>query len=231
MADRSKPQDQARGREASGFSFALEEKDGRLWLAALHRPEWTPICADWLNAEMHSRVRAGRRQLLARALGLAKNPDQEILDATAGLGRDGWTLAALGARVTLCERTLQLYALQRDARARASAQAPEIAARVELLQADAHAVLAGARRWDAVYLDPMYPHRGKSALPQKEMQLLRELTGGDDDADALLAPALACARRRVVVKRPPHAPHLDGRRPALSMESAQARFDIYLAAV
>src|SRR3546814_12450240 len=72
----------------------------------------------------------------------------------------------------------------------------------------------GARQWDIVHLDPMYPHRDKQALPQKEMQILRELTGSDPDADTLLRPALAIARRRVVVKRPSHAPFLAGREPA-----------------
>src|SRR3546814_7853223 len=61
------------------------------------------------------------------------------------------------------------------------------------------------------------------ALPQKEMQILRELTGSDPDADTLLRPALAIARRRVVVKRPSHAPFLAGREPAFQLQGPQAR--------
>src|SRR3546814_16689246 len=79
----------------------------------------------------------------------------------------------------------------------------------------------GARQWDIVHLDPMYPHRDKQALPQKEMQILRELTGSDPDADTLLRPALAIARRRVVVKRPSHAPFLAGREPAFPLKGKQ----------
>lgn len=52
------------------------------------------------------------------------------------------------------------------------------------------------RAWDGeapqvVYLDPMFPHRDKSALVKKEMRLFRPLVGDDLDAPALLQAALA----------------------------------------
>ena len=47
----------------------------------------------------------------------------------------------------------------------------------------------------------MYPHRQKSALVKKEMRVFQSLVGADEDADLLLAPALALATV-VVVKRP-----------------------------
>lgn len=58
---------------------------------------------------------------------------------------------------------------------------------------------------DVVYLDPMYPHRQKSALVKKEMRVFQSLVGNDDDADSLLIPAMTIAKRRVVVKRPNYA--------------------------
>jgi len=220
---------QTLGSDARGFSFALQENAGRLELLALHRPEYGAICADWGSAEVRRRIAAGRKQLLARAIGLQKKPYLEVLDATAGLGRDGYTLAALGARVTMLERQPQIAALLQDAHRRALAD-PElaaVAARIELLDTDAASAMA-QRQWDTVYLDPMYPHSAKSALPQKEMQIFRDLTGGDADADALLAPALRAARLRVVVKRPAKAPWLAGRKPSLDFHGTQARFDVYL---
>lgn len=212
---------EAPGGDVRGLSFCLETVGGRRCLRALHRPDYGPICADWQNAEMHSRIRAGRKQLLARACGLQKPGHPQVLDATAGLGRDGYVLSALGARVTLCERHPLIVELLRDAARRAQSD-------IEIIHAPAAELLRGGRGWDVVYLDPMYPEKAKAALPGKEMQLFRELTGGDADADALLEPALRAARKRVVVKRPRHAGLLAGREPSLQMQSNQARFDIYL---
>lgn len=151
-----------------------------------------------------------------------------MLDATAGLGRDGFTLAALGAQVTLAERNPTLATLLTDARQRALADpaTAEAAARTDVICLDARKLMAAPATFDVVYLDPMYPGRGKTALAKKEMQLLRELTGGDADADGLLLAANA--RRRVVVKRPSSAPPLAGREPSFALAGTQARFDVYL---
>jgi 16S rRNA (guanine1516-N2)-methyltransferase len=173
-------------------------------------------------------VRAGKRQLLARAVGLHKDPALRVLDATAGLGRDGFTLAALGARVTLAERHPTVVALLEDARERAlrDPATAAAAARTTIVHADGRKLMGPPPSFDVVYLDPMYPGHNKAALAKKELQLLRELTGGDADADALLAGANA--RRRIVVKRPLSAPALAGRAPSLALGGTQARFDIYL---
>ncbi|MGQ0586178.1 MAG: class I SAM-dependent methyltransferase [Gammaproteobacteria bacterium] len=208
----------------------MRRRDGRLELVALHHPGYGAICADWTSPEVRRRVQGGRRQLLARAIGLHKDRDLTVLDATAGLGRDAFTLAALGARVTLAERNATIAALLADARGRALADpaTAEAAARTGIVCADARKLMGPTAEFDVVYLDPMYPERGKAALARKEMQLLRELTGGDADADALLAAANAC--RRIVVKRPRAAPPLAGRAPSLALSGTQARFDIYLTA-
>ncbi|NKF22590.1 class I SAM-dependent methyltransferase [Solimonas marina] len=216
---------------ARGFSFALESGADGLTLHAHHHPDFRPIRCDWTAPDIRRRVAGGRRQLLARAIGLHKQADLSVLDATAGLGRDGYVLAALGASVTMLERQPLFAALLADAHARAADQADHaaVAARIEVVAGDAASFMRDTtRRWDVVHLDPMYPHRGKQALPQKEMQILRELTDGDPDADALLAPALAVAQRRVVVKRPSHAPFLAGRPPNFQLDGSQARYDIYL---
>lgn len=213
-------------------AFALIVREGVLSLALRHQPQFQPLGIDWTAPALRRRILAGRRQLLGRAVGLNRSAALEILDATAGLGEDGFTLAGLGARVTLMERQPLVLELLRDAHRRASAQPEftEICARIELEAGDAHALDAAAKRWDVVYLDPMYPHaEARRALPRKGMQILRELTGGDADAETLLAPALAAARQRVVVKRPLHAAELGGRPPHHSLRGTQARFDIYLA--
>lgn len=212
-------------------AFALESLQDGLAIRALHRADWKPLIIDWLSAELRSRVRAGRRQLLARAAGLHRKPDARVLDATGGLGRDAYTLAALGAQVTLVERQPLTVELLRDAqrRARLSPDPAWVAAadRVLIIGSDALDVGRGQGPFDAVYLDPMYPDDGKSALPHKDMQLLRELAGDDLDALQLFEHALHLAPR-VAVKRPAKAPWISARKPDAVLEGTQARFDIYL---
>ena len=81
-----------------------------------------------------------------------------------------------------------------------------------------------------VYLDPMYPHKQKSALVKKEMRVFQHLVGADLDSDELLLPALQLAKKRVVVKRPDYAEFICGKQPHFSRETKNHRFDIYMGA-
>jgi 16S rRNA (guanine1516-N2)-methyltransferase len=85
-----------------------------------------------------------------------------------------------------------------------------------------------AEKPDVIFLDPMYPHREKSALVKKEMRFIRLLAGDDQDSAALLKAALAKAKQRVVVKRPKLAPPLSGPEPSFTISSKKNRFDVYL---
>lgn len=215
------------GEDARGF---LLEPDaaGRLGLRAQHRPEVGRLYIDWSDAEQQRRVAGGRRQLLARAAGIGRRSPLRVLDATGGLGRDAHLLASLGAEVSLAERQPMIYALLASAWEACRARTPEVAARLTLHAVDAFELLKSGQRWDVVYLDPMYPHRRKHALPGKEMQFFRELTGGDLDADGLLPLARRCADWRVVVKRPLAAAPLADTPPDQCLRGSQARFDLYL---
>lgn len=162
---------------------------------------------------------------------------EAVVDATAGLGADGFHLAARGARVTMVERSPLLAALLEDALGRAAGgelgpAAEEAAGRVELVVGDARAVLrSGAvppERLGVVYLDPMFPETGGRALPPKGMALLREVLGTDEDGAAeLLAAAREAAGRRVVVKRHLRAEPLAGAAPSGSLRGRTVRFDVY----
>ena len=213
-----------------GFLFCLRRVEDQLSLAAPHLAGYGAFSVDWASADVQRRISGGRKQLLAKAVGLHKKPDLKVFDGTAGLGRDSFTLAALGAEVTLAERNPVLVALLRDAHRRALTQNLLLgaASRLHIIQHDSAADFAAAQGHEVIYLDPMYPDDGKRALPSKEMQILRDLTGGDADADALLTGALQSGVSRIVVKRPSKAPWLAAIKPNLSMEGTQARFDIYL---
>ena len=109
------------------------------------------------------------------------------------------------------------------------------AARIQLQLVHANAIgwlqnqakQAAHHRPEVVYLDPMYPHRSKSALVKKEMRALRALVGDDEDASLLLQAARQCALKRVVVKRPKGAPLIDDTKPSGNVQSKNTRYDIY----
>jgi 16S rRNA (guanine1516-N2)-methyltransferase len=195
-----------------------------------------PVRVDFRAGPLAHRLRfgGGRRQPLARAVGMKPGFNPAIWDATAGLGRDALVLASLGSSVTLCERAPLLAALLHDALQRAcqdSGIGPWVEVRMHLLHADSITALAKLDREqqpDVVYLDPMYPPGRSSALVKKDMRALQVLLGGDRDSGLLLDAALASARRRVVVKRPRSAAWLAERKPDAEVESRNTRFDIYV---
>lgn len=102
-----------------------------------------------------------------------------VIDATAGLGRDAFVTASLGARVVMLERSPVVGALLRDAlrRAHADPVVSAIAARMQLVVTDAVTFLEtlttrpGKFHPDVVYLDPMYPHTNKTALQKRAAPL------------------------------------------------------------
>lgn len=191
------------------------------------------------KSEHRRRFGGGRGQSLAKAIGLKGGANPTVIDATAGLGKDAFVLACLGIQVTLIERSPTLTALLEDGLKRASHH-PKIKTIVSnhmnLVTADAIEWLAYLPKEqfpDVIYIDPMYPHRNKSALVKKEMRMLRDLVGDDEDASNLLHVALTCAKRRVTVKRPRTAPILNGstlnnRKPNSTVESKNTRYDIYV---
>ncbi len=192
------------------------------------QPRLSPLQVDF-GAHALQR-RRGRGELLTRAVGCHKGA-LRVIDATAGLGRDAFLLAARGCEVRLLEAHPVVHALLADGLRRAAAHddlAP-IVARMHLERADARQRLSGpAVVVDAVYLDPMYPERRRRALAGREMQYFQALLDHATDEATLLAAALSAARRRVVVKRPRKGRPLAGRAPDFSLTGRSTRFDVYL---
>ena len=213
--------------------YALQLGPEGLQLALLCPEAPGPVRVDFVAGALAHRHQfgGGSGQMIAKAVGVQPGIRPLILDATAGLGRDAFVLAGLGCDVTLIERHPLIAALLEDglSRARGDGVAGAIVARMRLVAGNAIALM---RAWESevpqvVYLDPMFPHRDKSALVKKEMRLFRPLVGDDDDACALLEAALALASHRVVVKRPRKAPAIGGVAPGYTLEGNSSRFDIY----
>ncbi|MGD8107348.1 16S rRNA (guanine(1516)-N(2))-methyltransferase RsmJ [Pantoea sp. FN0302] len=213
--------------------MALVMTPDRLELRKRDEPKLGGIWVDFVGGAMAHRRRfgGGRGEAVAKAVGIKGDYLPDVVDATAGLGRDAFVLAAIGCRVRMLERHPVVAALLDDG-LRRGYQDAEIGSwlqqRLTLLHASSLTALeAITPAPDVVYLDPMYPHRQKSALVKKEMRVFQSLVGADNDADGLLLPARQLAKKRVVVKRPDYAPPLAGVATQSAVTTKSHRFDIY----
>jgi len=218
---------------AGPTEFALQLGDEGLQFVELGPQAAGPVKVDFVaGAVAHRRLYGGGSgQMIAKAVGIQPGVRPLLLDATAGLGRDAFVLAELGCAVTLIERQPLIAALLADGlqRARAVPEVASIVAQMQLLCGNAIDLMQAWRGEppQVIYLDPMFPHRDKTALVKKEMRLFRPLVGDDDDAPALLEAALALATHRVVVKRSRKAPAIAGEQPGYVLEGKSSRYDIY----
>ncbi len=221
--------------------FALILTKSSLKLRMLDDLKLGTVYVDFIGGAMGYRRKfgGGKRQFISKAVGLNKGITPTVLDATAGLGRDAFVLASLGCKVQMVERHPVVAALLEDGLHRAQAD-PDIGGWVRERMSMMHASSEEActlsvnasslERPSVVYLDPMFPHKKKSALVKKEMHMLQSLVGADNDADKLFVPAYALATKRVVVKRPKYAQFIAGKVPSLQIESKNTRFDVYVKA-
>lgn len=214
----------------------LDYKMGALNLHLQTEAESFQLSLNFIEGKsQHRRLYGGGKgQPLAKACGLSKHPEWTVLDATAGLGKDAFVLASLGAEMMLCEQNPVLYALLSDALLRASAneETALIVKRMQTVHVNAIDYLKTlndipSARPDVIYLDPMYPARKKSAKIKKEMQILQYLVGHSDENVELLDMALQTAKHRVVVKRPKTAAMLNQTPPSFTVSSVNTRYDVY----
>lgn len=193
------------------------------------------LVVDFVGGAVGHRFRSGegRGQPLAKAAGFSSGVTPDIVDATAGLGRDAFFLAALGARVTLIERSETMHDLIAEGLERARAEGgryAETVARMTLIHGDSRALLPQLNP-QVVLIDPMHPPRDKTALVKKEMRLIRDIVGTDPDSLQLMQVALEAARNRVVLKWPSRAEPMPGlRSPSHQIVGASTRFDVFVKA-
>lgn len=206
--------------------------DFTIELQSLHQTRQS-MYVDFTQGNTGYRLKQARTmtQPLVRAVGAHKKPGLTLLDVTAGLGQDAMILALSGAKLQLMERNAVIASLLQDGlrRAKQDAQWQALLQEVTLQQVDALGFLQTQTDTvaDVIYMDPMYPHRKKSALVKKEMRIIRDIVGDNHDAEELLRLALQKADHRVVVKRPQSAPHLGDIKPHHYISSKNTRYDVY----
>lgn len=195
-------------------------------------PTETLVC-DFTGGAVAHRLRfgGGRGQALPRAVGMKGGRTPSIVDATAGLGRDAFLLASLGADVTLIERSDTVCALLEAGMAEARDAGGDVAdviSRMTLIHGDAKDLLARLSP-DVVLVDPMHPARKKTALVKNEMRMLRKIVGSDEDSVDLMKVALAVARERVVLKWPRRAAPMEGIAPSShQILGKSTRYDVFM---
>jgi len=213
--------------------MALVLTPERLELRKRDEPKLGAIFVDFVGGTMAHRRKfgGGRGEAVAKAVGIKGSYLPDVVDATAGLGRDAFVLASLGCKVRMLERNPVVAALLDDGLARGYRDAeigPWLRERMTLLHASSLTALSElSPKPEVVYLDPMYPHKQKSALVKKEMRVFQGLVGPDEDADGLLEPARRLATKRIVVKRPDYAPPMADIAAQAAVVTKSHRFDIY----
>ena len=239
---------------ASEPSFETESPDflffqqGRLCWYSLQTPDWLPVFSDFTTEAFLQRINKAdkRSELILRALG--KNTfEWSVLDATAGMGIDGFVMATRVREVVMCERSPVAYALLEDGvrRARDTVLAP-IVQKIKLRFVDAIQYLSelgSEPAADVIYCDPMF-NKSKFQKPgfnkpgfykssgspgtRKNLMALRVLAGEDVDEAALLQLAFEKARRRVVYKAAKSKNFGFKKTPDISYKANSSQFNVYL---
>jgi 16S rRNA (guanine1516-N2)-methyltransferase len=206
-------------KEASTCLFFTQNK------LALKVPGFSLLFPEFSCLFWSKRKQEGKKQGLVRAckpsLGL------KIIDATAGWGRDAAVLAAFGAKVLMLERHPVMASLLDYALRQQTPQDKE-QMNLSLHSGDAYLFLNSLKESDypdVIYIDPMHPERIKSALVKKDMQILQNLIGWDEDALKLIELARTRVKQRVVVKWPQKIKALLP--PSTYVNGKTVRFDIY----
>jgi len=209
--------------------------DNRLALKGSEGKE-TPVAVDFSGGKQGYRLAADRvrHERLVKALGGMPTEPLNVVDGTGGLGRDALVMAQAGFNVDIIERSPIIHALLADGIERLRKEDSALAARLRLHLGDSYQWLAQGEQNTqtifAVYLDPMFPQRQKSAAVKKDLLWLQQLERAPEEGEAelLLSAARARAKKRVVVKRPLRAPALGDQAPGYSLEGKAIRFDVYL---
>ncbi|MDH5427308.1 MAG: class I SAM-dependent methyltransferase [Nitrospirota bacterium] len=216
------------------MNYSLQMHNEQLGLADDDHPHIAPVVIDFLSGKTAYRRKYGHvgGEAISKAVGIKKGHRPNIVDATAGLGRDAFVLTTLGCRVHMIERSKVIAELLEDGLRRACQDekiGEMIKNRLSLTCGESQKeLLQTPFEPEVIYLDPMFPQKEKSALVKKDMRMLQEVVGPDEDADALLRLALTIATNRIVVKRPAYANFLAEIKPTTSIKTKNHRFDIYL---
>lgn len=218
-------------------NFGLYYDKGQIYLntQAIKQEGFSPLCFNFMSHIKYHNTQSYslKREPLAKALGMKKNPHPHVLDATCGEGKDTLLMLNFGAKVSSYERNPVIALLLLDAQRRLRNNPETISIykdNFEFFPYDSRTSedFISRNRPDVIYFDPMYKSdKKRTAKPRKEMQIFEEVVGKDSDSLEFFEWATSIKPQRIVVKRSLHAdPIKEG--PSYSIKGKSTRYDVYL---
>jgi len=225
----------------TGCELSLQYNSEGVLSLHFHLQTFQPVFVDFVNGKLAYRGDRAQQEAVLTAVQLKGNRSPTVWDMTAGFGRDAFILACGGCRVHMLEKSklvgelladgIRRLGLEQDARMKNtfglmsmcildSSNIPAIRASGE--------IPADCAKPEVAYIDPMFPPKGKAALPKKDLQVLQELIGSGGAEIELFNAAYNLCQSKVVVKRPIKGKHLADRTPSYCIKGTKNRFDVYV---
>ena len=176
--------------------------------------------------------RLNQKETIIKAFGIKKNYKPNILDTTAGLGRDSFILASQGCYITMIERNPIIYILLNNALKNSinNSNLKNIIKKMNLIYNDSINFLLHNKieNIDIIYIDTMFPKTNKDRLVKKNMQIFQNIIENDTDDKELLNISLKQNVKKVIVKRLLKMNYINNLKPNFEIKGTKIRFDIYI---
>ncbi len=145
------------------MKYRLQKTDKHWQLIDQDEPNTAPVFIDFVSGKTAYRRKYGHAggEAISKAVGIKKGNRPNVVDATAGWGRDAFVLATMGCRVHMIERSKVIATLLEDGLRRAE-QDEKIGAlikeKISLTCGESHQELRNVPfEPEVIYLDPMFP--------------------------------------------------------------------------
>jgi len=206
-------------------SAAMLENIHGVWQIRLKTAQgWMRYRPDFSIAPTKQHQSRANHPLLRAVQAPKQAPPIQVLDATAGWGRDACLMAQHQCQVLMVEQNPVVHFLLQQALNTVSTECP-LQPQNLILGNALETINAQQRLFDVIYLDPMFGWENKSARPAKDMQVLHRIT--HNTSMQSLAQAALGVCRRLVVKRDAKAQALlEGAHHNIT--EGVVRYDVYL---
>ena len=157
-----------------------------------------------------------------------KRKGASILDCTAGLGRDSFTLASNGFNVTMIEKNPIIVLLLKNGLQRFIGKTKN-QNKLSLLYGDSYDYLSLYNgRFDYIYIDFMFNKIKRKSLSSKNDETLKLLADDKENRFRLLEIARKKCKFKVIVKGSRNLSSIPSLNPNYSINTKLLRYDIFL---